>query len=106
MSRPDEHRLMDIREACERIATLTARGRAAFDSDLAIQPALERMLEIIGEAANALDAETQRAFPAVPWRDITRLRILLAHHYHRIDPDQVWIFATVHVPELAAELVA
>ena len=32
------------------------------------------------------------------------LRILLAHHYHRIDIDQVWQIATVSVPELVRHL--
>jgi uncharacterized protein with HEPN domain len=104
MSRLDDHRLADIREACERIVLLTARGRKAFDDDLAIQLALERLLEVIGEAANALSTEARNAYPTVAWRDITRLRIVLAHHYHRIDPEQIWIFANVHIPELVAEL--
>ena len=43
----------------------------------------ERLLEIIGEAANQLSDETREAYLSVQWRDITRLRIVLAHHYHR-----------------------
>ena len=27
------------------------------------------------------------------WDDVRRLRIVLAHHYHRVDPDQVWSIA-------------
>ena len=104
MSRSDDHRLADIREACERVDVLTGRGRAAFDDDMAVELAVERLLEVIGEAANALSEEARNSYPAVAWRDITRLRIVLAHHYHRIDPDQIWVFATVHVPDLAAQL--
>jgi uncharacterized protein with HEPN domain len=29
------------------------------------------------------------------------LRIVLAHHYHRVDPGQVWAIATSEVPRLA-----
>ena len=78
-----------------------ALGRDRFDSDRAIALAVERLLEIIGEAANALDDATREQFPDVPWRDLTRLRIVLAHHYHRIDADQVWTIATDEVPRLA-----
>jgi uncharacterized protein with HEPN domain len=28
------------------------------------------------------------------------LRTLLAHHYQRVDPAQVWVIATENVPEL------
>lgn len=36
--------------------------------------------------------------------DIVGLRTLLAHHYHRVDPDQVWVIASVEVPRLAERL--
>jgi len=40
----------------------------------------------------------------VPWRDVSALRILLAHHYHRVDLDQVWQIASESVPELNSAL--
>lgn len=40
------------------------------------------------------------------WRDIEALRILLAHHYHRIDVGQVWEIADGAVPELVRKLRA
>lgn len=51
-----------------------------------------------------MSAATRDRFPEVPWRDVSRLRIVLAHHYHRVDPDQVWSMATQEVPALAAGL--
>ena len=84
MTRGDDLRLADIREACQTVATLVGRGRGAFDSDPAVRPALERLLGIIGEAASAVQEETRRSHPTAPWREIIRFRILLAHHYHRV----------------------
>ena len=104
MSRNDQSRLNDIRDACATIAELAARGRETFDSDPAVRLAMERLLEIIGEAANVLDPSTAARYERVPWRDITRLRILLAHHYHRVDPSQIWAIATKEIPALHAEL--
>ena len=104
MTRSDKERLADIIEACAETAVLVAEGRQRFDSDRTVQLALERLLEIIGEAANALSAATRDQHPDVEWRDIPRLRIVLAHHYHRVDPDQVWSIASVSVPLLAAAL--
>lgn len=66
--------------------------------------AAERLLEIIGEAANSLSDETTGRYPGVPWRDVRRLRIVLAHHYQRVDPNQVWTIATADVPHLVAQL--
>jgi len=66
--------------------------------------AAERLLEIIGEAASAVTDEARRSYPGVDWRSIARLRIVLAHHYHRTDPNLVWSFAAHHVPLLARAL--
>lgn len=98
MSRSDDLRLLDILDAADRIARLAARGREAFDDDEALQPAIERLLEIIGESANSLSQEARDSLAGVEWDDIRRLRIVLAHHYHRVDPDQVWTMATQDVP--------
>lgn len=104
MSRSDEQRLADIRDACATLALLADRGRAAFEDDTAIRLAMERLLEIIGESSAALSPEVRHRYTSVPWRDITRLRIRLAHHYHRIDPEQVWAIVTTDVPALLAAL--
>jgi uncharacterized protein with HEPN domain len=52
---------------------------------------------LIGEA-------TRERHPGIDWRRITRFRILLAHHYHRVDPDQVWTIAADDIPALAKAL--
>jgi uncharacterized protein with HEPN domain len=66
--------------------------------------AVERLLEIVGEAARALSEEARSGFAEVPWSDIVGLRTLLAHHYQRVDQSQVWVIATTAVPELALRL--
>lgn len=63
--------------------------------------ATERLLEIIGEAANSLSMDRKSAYPNVDWRSIGRLRNLLAHHYFRTDPELIWTYATREVPQLA-----
>ena len=98
MSRSDQQRIADLLEAADELSAIVARGREAFDSDPVLRRASERLLEIIGEAANGLAETTTTRYPGVPWRDVTRLRILLAHHYHRVDPSQVWTIASEEVP--------
>lgn len=104
MTRSDEHRIGDILSAGGELALIVERGRDAFDDDPILRRAAERLLEIIGEASNLLGDEVTGRYPEVPWQDIGRLRILLAHHYHRVDPDQVWAIATADVPDLVAAL--
>lgn len=106
MSRTDDLRLADIHEAAAQLATMVAGGREAFDADWMRQRAAERLLEIIGEAANAMSEEFKASRPDVPWRHVVSLRNLLAHHYHRVDIDQIWTIASVNVPSLADELAS
>ena len=68
MSRHDELRIADVVEAAEQLAALVADGRAAFDSDWMGLRAAERLLEIIGEASNAISDEFKADYPDVPWR--------------------------------------
>ena len=60
----------------------------------------------MGEAARALSDDGRARYPEVPWTDVVGLRTLLAHHYHRIDPDQVWTVATESIPALLTSLPA
>lgn len=87
-----------------RSAGVIKDGRQAWDQDRLRQLAVERLLEIIGESANSLSEEFRADYPDVPWRDVIGLRIVLAHHYHRVDPNQVWVIASGEVPHLAGSL--
>ena len=90
MSRSDAQRVADMLDAAVELEQIVRRGHTEFSSDQILQRASERLLEIIGEAANSIDPATADNCPDVAWKDIARLRIVLAHHYHRVDPEQVW----------------
>jgi len=105
VTRNDDERIAGI-QATTQLARPVGRGRAAFDTDTAVRFAIERFLEIIGEASNAMSTDSRDRYPGVNWTDITRLRIVLAHHYHRVDPDQVWSIASDDVPRLGSTLRA
>lgn len=106
MSRGDDERVADILDAASQMTALVADGKAAWDADRVRQLAAERLLEIIGESARAMSDDGRARYPEVPWSDVIGLRVVLAHHYHRVDPDQVWTIATREVPALAARLDA
>jgi uncharacterized protein with HEPN domain len=83
---------------------VAAVGRAAYLNDEMIQAAVERKIEIIGEAARKVSAIFQQAHPEVPWTKITAQRHVLAHDYGRIEHDRVWEVATVHIPSLIVQI--
>jgi uncharacterized protein with HEPN domain len=104
VSRSDEQRVQDILDASDQILNVVKDGRDAWDKDRLRQLAVERLLEIIGESANSLTDSFRAQYPDIAWRDIIGLRIVLAHHYHRVDPNQVWVIAETEVEQLAERL--
>jgi uncharacterized protein with HEPN domain len=57
---------------------------AGDEAQLAFDALLYRLV-VIGEAVKALPEQLLDRQPQVPWREIARLRDLLAHHYYRVD---------------------
>jgi uncharacterized protein with HEPN domain len=104
VNRSDEQRVQDILDASDQILDVVKDGRDAWDEDRLRQLAVERLLEIIGESANSLTDGFRAQYPDIAWRDIIGLRIVLAHHYHRVDPNQVWVIAQTEVERLAERL--
>ena len=49
-----------------------------------------RLFEILGEAANRLSEDYQKANPAIPFADIVGMRNKLIHHYFEVDLEILW----------------
>lgn len=93
--------LKHIRDAIVRIESLVARGdRELFDADFAIQNAIIRELEIIGEAARQVSQEFWIQHPDIPKKEIIGMRDWLIHGYSEVEQDKVWETATIDIPEL------
>lgn len=69
-------------------------------ADELLQAAVERKIEIIGEAARKVPRDFQQAHPEIPWAKIAGQRHVLAHDYGRIEHDRLWNVVTVHIPDL------
>lgn len=71
-----------------------------FIDNRTLQKALERALEVLGEAAKAVPPEIQSRHPEVPWGNIARNRDMLIHAYHRVEPAIVWRTVTEYAVPL------
>ena len=65
--------------------------------------ALQRLLEVIGEAAKHVPEHIRSQAPAIPWRQVTGMRDVLIHAYSDVDLDTVWDTVVNHLPPLVAE---
>jgi uncharacterized protein with HEPN domain len=101
----DEVRLRHMLDAAkEAVSFTTDRSRSDLDTDSMLALALVRLLEIIGEAANAVTEETRQKNPQIPWRQITGTRNRLIHGYYHVDMEIVWQIVKQDLPSLIANL--
>jgi uncharacterized protein with HEPN domain len=103
--RGDPAYLQDMLDAGEAIVRYVAgKSREDYDSNEMLRDAVERRIEIFGEAARRLSSPLMAAHPEIPWRKIMGTRHILAHDYDTVDPDMVWRIATQHIPEALVQI--
>lgn len=101
----DQALLLDIRQSALDIRSFMAGiDEATFLKDLKTQRAVERALEIVGEAAKKLSPAALQTLPKVPFRQMIGMRNILAHEYGKVDPQLVWQTASVDIPALLKEI--
>jgi uncharacterized protein with HEPN domain len=62
------------------------------------------LVQVIGEAASRVSAETRARNPEVPWRQIIGMRHRVVHGYLEVDLEIVWQVISDDLPELIAVL--
>ncbi len=78
--------------------------RSDYDEDENLRLALAHLIQIIGEAARRVSAQTRRDHPEIPWSDIIGMRHKVVHDYLEVDDDIVWDVATTDLPPIVAAL--
>ena len=92
--------LRQILEFADEVATLTEkRSREELDSNLEFRRALERCVELVGEAATRLPQDWRDAHPEIPWREIVAMRNVMIHGYDVVLPDVLWNVALHDLPD-------
>ena len=97
----DEGWLWDMLDAAQSVADMV-RGMTFHEycNDRRTRRAVEREIEIIGEAARNLSPGYKVAHPVLPWDKIVGMRHRLAHEYGEIQDEILWRVATGHIPEI------
>ncbi len=99
--RDDRAYLWDMLDAAQAVREFVV-GKTAHDylADRMLRAAVERQIEIIGEAARRVSNELREAHPEIPWHAIIGQRNILAHEYGEVRHEKVWGVATDRIPEL------
>ena len=97
--------LLDIHNICLEIISFTKGLKFHhFENNKMAIRAVERGLEIIGEASNKISDETKQALPKISWDAIRGLRNRLAHDYGNIKTFRIWGNAINDIPILLKDL--
>ena len=81
-------------------AVSLAKSEDTFAANRVYQHAVAMCVLEIGELARHLSEDFLHEHAEIPWRSISRMRDMYAHHYHATDVHQLWITALEDLPEL------
>lgn len=93
--------LIDIKDTVhEALSFVEGCTYESYTEDRMLQRALQRDLEIIGEAAAKVSRDLQHDFPQLPWDKMRGNRNQLIHAYRYIRLQTVWNTVTNDLPAL------
>jgi uncharacterized protein with HEPN domain len=101
----DMSRLWDMLDAARvSIEFIQNMQFEVFLEDRKTRNAVERNLEIIGEAARCISSNTRDYLSIIPWKSMIALRNILAHEYGEIRHDILWKVCKEKLPILIEQL--
>lgn len=100
----DYARIAHIRDAIKAISKYTEHSKDTFFKNTMLQDAICRQLEIVGEAASKVSAETRKTLLGVPWKELIENRNFLTHVYFKASLPKIWDSATNLLPKAEAAL--
>jgi len=97
--------LKDIEQSISEIWSFLPEKRDffAFQKDIKTRKAIERNIEIIGEAMNRI-LKTDPKFPIETSRRIVDTRNRIIHGYDSVSEDVIWLIIVNHLPNLEKQV--
>lgn len=103
--RDDQVSLVDMLiYAREAVAMAGQTSLKDLEKDRVMQLAMQKLVEIIGEAANRVSEEVQQGHPGIPWPQIIGMRNRLVHGYDDVNLDILWKIVETDLPPLIQQL--
>lgn len=98
--------ILDIESVIEEIESIkqkTQNDFHNFSDDIILQRAVERDLEIIGEATRRM-IEINPTIQITASKNIIGLRNIISHAYDSVEPEMLWGIIQKNIPVLADEI--
>jgi uncharacterized protein with HEPN domain len=101
----DMARLWDMLDAARAAVQFTDKLQFEdFLEDRMVRNAVERNLEIIGEAARCVSQTFRNSLPDIPWRAMIALRNILTHEYGEVRHERIWLICKEQLAVLIRQL--
>ncbi len=95
----------DMKESAKKILDKTqGLSLQEFRDNEFLQLAIERLFEILGEAANRIPKMQQENYPQIPWARIIGLRNIIIHAYDKVNTERLFEVIQENLPQLKEEL--
>ncbi len=98
--------ILDIESVINEIENIKAKTQNNFNlfqSDIILQRAIERDLEIIGEAIKNI-IQLEPTFSVSSAKNIIGLRNIISHAYDSVEPEMIWGIIQKDIPVLQKEI--
>ncbi|MCC5923333.1 MAG: DUF86 domain-containing protein [Crocinitomicaceae bacterium] len=98
--------ILDIESVIEEIESIKQKTQNDFNNfsnDIILQRAVERDLEIIGEAVRKI-IEINPQIEITASKNIIGLRNIISHAYDSVEPEMLWGIIQKNIPVLANEI--
>lgn len=98
--------ILDILSVIQEIEDIKAKSEnnfKTFQSDIILQRAIERDLEILGEAIRKV-IELDPSISITSAKNIIGLRNIISHAYDSVEPEMIWGIIQNNIPVLAEEI--
>jgi uncharacterized protein with HEPN domain len=96
--------LQDMLSVFDEVEEFVSVGRRRFLDSRLHQRAVDKDLEILGEAAGHLTTALKEHHPEVDWKAFGHLRDARGHEYFSTDAEELWRVATEQLPALRQRL--
>jgi uncharacterized protein with HEPN domain len=105
MDKKDLNRLNHMLDAAKTVCQHVANKKESdLERDRLLLGGVIRELLLIGEAANAVSAQSKADIPNIPWKEVIGMRNQLIHGYFDISYRIVWSTVIKDIPKLITEL--
>ena len=95
--------IQSVIQEIEYIKSKTENNFKNFKSDIILKRAIERDLEIIGEAIRKI-IELDKTIIISSAKNIIGLRNIFSHAYDSVEPEMIWGIIQNNIPQLEVEI--